>query len=158
MRIKNILMIVMGSLLLLCCCLGAVRESPPSEESKNEIAITASLNQEDGTDLCGGSVRFAFGEDSIEHPLGDDGEFTVFGLPRVGDLKLTVFDRQERMQGAMILSLSQGAVIDATTDDSGVGHILLRGDTDEVALAFLLKSDGSLLCTLRLTRPGPAVL
>ena len=145
--------VVMGLLLLLCACSGAVRGSPPPEETKNEIAIAASFRQEDGIDLHGGTIRFAFDGNSIDYTLEDDGECIISGLPRVGDLMLTVFDRQEQLRGAMTLSLSEGAVIDASTDDSGVGHILLRGDTDKVSLAFILKSDGSLLCALRLTYP-----
>ena len=158
MRIKKeriCIPIVFGLLLLLCSCSSAAQKSPPPEETENEIAIAASFRQEDGTDLRGSTIRFAFGGNSINYPLGDDGECVISGLPKVGDLMLTVFDRQERIQGAMTLSLSEGAVIDATTDDSGVGHIILRGDTEEVALVFVLKSDGSLLCALRLTRPGP---
>ena len=147
--------VLMGLLLLLCGCSGAALKDPPPEESKNEIAIEASFRQEDGIDLCGSTVRFAFGERRVDLPLGDDGECTIPGLPRVGDLMLTVLDRQEQIQGTMTLSLSEGAVIDAATDESGVGHVLLREDTEEVALAFVLKNDGSLLCALRLTRPGP---
>ena len=158
MRIKKgriCIPIVMGLLLLLCGCSGAVQKNSPLEETEGKIAIAAMFRQEDGIDLRGSTIRFAFGENSISHPLGDDGECIISDLPRVGDLMLTVFDRQERIQGAMTLSLSEGAVIDAATDDSGIGHIILRGDTDEVALAFVLKNDGSLLCALRLTRPGP---
>ena len=146
-------LIAAGLLLLLCSRSGALQESPPPEETKNEIAIAASFRQEDGIDLCGSTIRFAFGGNSINYPLGNDGECIIPGLPRVGDLMLTVLDRQERIQGGMTLSLSEGAVIDAATDDGGVGHIILRGDMEEVALAFVLKNDGSLLCALRLTRP-----
>ena len=142
MRIKKgriCTLIMMGILLLLCGCPAAVQESSPPEETKDEIAIAASFRQEDGTDLCGSTVRFAFGENSISRPLGDDGECIISNLPRVGDLMLTVFDQQERIQGAMTLSLSEGVVIDAATDDSGVGHIILRRDIDEVSLVFVLK-------------------
>lgn len=158
MRIKKeriCIPIVIGLLLLLCSCSSAPQKSPLPEETETEIAIATPFRQEDEIDLRGSTICFAFGGNSINYPLGDDGECIISGLLRVGDLVLTVFDRQERIQGAMTLSLSEGAVIDATTDDSGVGHIILRGDTEEVALVFILKSDGSLLCTLRLTRPGP---
>ena len=158
MRIKKgriCTLIMMGILLLLCGCPAAVQESSPPEETKDEIAIAASFRQEDGIDLCGSTIRFAFGGNSINYPLGNDGECIIPGLPRVGDLGVTVFDQQERIQGAMTLSLSEGAVIDAATDDSGVGHIILRRDIDEVSLVFVLKNDGSLLCALWLTYPGP---
>lgn len=152
---KKICAFLMAGLLLLCSCAGIAQEPPPSEGAENEIAIAASFSQEDGIALEGSTIRLAFGKNSIDHPLGDDGEMVVSGLPRVGDLILTVFDRQEQMQGTMTLSFSKGAVIDATTDDSGVGHITLREDMDKVALIFILKDDGSLLCALRLMRPGP---
>ena len=154
MRIKSAL-IAIGVLLLLCGCSDVVEETPLFRETENEIAIAASFSKEDGNALCGGTVRFTFGESCVELPLGEDGECVVSGLPRDGDLALTIFDQQERIQGAMTLSLSEGAVIDATTDSGGVGHITLRKDMDEVTLAFVLKKDGSLQCVLRLTRPDP---
>jgi len=118
--------------------------------SADEVALSASFQQEDGTGLCGSTVRFSFGGKLEDYFLDDNGEVSVSGLPRSGELSLAVLDRQEQVQGGMMLSLSEGAVIDATTDDGGVGHITLRKDTDEVKLLFVLKDDGSLLCSLRL--------
>lgn len=89
----------------------------------------------------------------MEHLLNDNGELEISGLPRAGDLMLTVLDQRNQTQGAISLSFSEGAVIDATTDKNGIGHISLRNDTDEVALLFVLQSDGSLLCSLRLMQP-----
>ena len=47
----------------------------------------------------------------------------------------------------MTLFFDQGAVIDATTGQDGVGHITVRNDTSEVALIFILTEDGTLQCT-----------
>ena len=58
-------------------------------------------------------------------------------------------------EGAMTLSLDQGAVIDATTGENGVGHITVRNDTSEVALIFILTGDGTLQCALWLERTVP---
>jgi len=147
--IKKVL--IAGILLLLSGCTGAVPEKP-AEISENEVAIAASFSQEDGIALCGSTVRFSFGESQTDYSLDANGELRASGLPRVGDLFLTVLDQQEQVQGGMTLSLSEGAVIDATTDEGGVGHITLKGDTEEVRLLFVLKDDGSLLCSLRLTQ------
>ena len=80
---------------------------------------------------------------------------SVSGLPRSGELLLTLFDPQQEVQGVMTLSFDQGAVIDATTGQDGVGHITVRNDTSEVALIFILTEDGTLQCTLWLERTVP---
>lgn len=77
---------------------------------------------------------------------------SVSGLPRSGKLLLTLFDPQQEVQGAMTLSFDRGAVIDAITSQDGVGHIIVRNDTSEVALIFILTKDGTLQCTLWLER------
>jgi len=134
--------------LVLYGCSNAIEETP-TEAAENELTIAASFLREDGSVLGDSKARFSFGETSVEHPL-DGGELKISGLPRSGDMTLTVLDRQEYEQGAMALSVSERAVIDAATDESGVGHITLRGDTEEVALLFTLRDDGSLVCALRL--------
>ena len=151
---KRISALLMAGMLLLCGCTGAAREIPAGV-SENEVAIAASFSQEDGIALCGSTVRCSFGESSTDHSLDHNGELRVSGLPRVGELLLTVLDQQEHVQGDMTLSFSEGAVIDATTDERGIGHVTLRGDTDEVALLFILKDDGSLRCSLRLIQSDP---
>lgn len=142
-----------GMLLLLCGCVGTTQERS-ADTSENKVAIAASFSQEDGIALCGSTVRFSFGENCTDHFLDDNGELRISGLPRAGDLLLTILDQQEQVQGGMTLSLSEGAVIDATTDERGIGHVTLRGDTEEVTLIFVLKNDGSLLCSLRLIQPA----
>ncbi len=139
-----------GVLLLLSGCSAPVPEEPASED---KVAIAASFSLEDGIALGGSTVRFSYGESRADYSLDENGEVRASGLPRAGDLFLTVLDQQEHVQGNMTLSLSEGAVIDATTDAGGVGHIKLRKDTDEVKLLFVLKDDGSLLCSLRLIQP-----
>lgn len=136
--------------LAFCGCSG---ESGEAAVSGEEVAIAASFRQEGGGALHGDTVRFSYGENSAERPLDEDGKTKITGLPRTGDLKLTVLDRQAKARGAMTLSLSEGAVIDAATDDSGVGHVTLRRDMDEVALVFVLGDDGALRCSLWSTQP-----
>jgi len=149
---KGVGTLFLTGVLLLCGCSGAVQERP-ADASANGVAIAAAFSQEDGIALCGSTVRVSFGESRTEYSLDDNGELRASGLPRVGELFLTVVDQQERVQAGMTLSLSEGAVIDATTDEGGVGHITLRTDTEEVSLLFVLKNDGSLLCSLRLIQP-----
>lgn len=140
-----------GVLLLLYGCVRMDGETPPDTvPPESGVSIDASFSQEDGGALCESTVRFSTGEDSADYPLDDSGALVASGLPRSGNLTLTVLDRENQVQGAMDLTFSEGAVIDAATDDSGAGHITLKRDTDEIALAFLLKNDGSLLCALRL--------
>lgn len=146
----------LGLLFVLCGCMGADGEnSPDGEAGQNEISVAASFRCEDGTSLRGGTVRLTYGGISTEHPLDDTGEASIDSLPRAGELLLTVQDQQERRQGTMTLAFSEGAVIDAVTDESGIGHITARRDTEEIALLFVLREDGSLLCALRLSQPVP---
>jgi len=135
--------------LVLYGCSNAIEETP-SEATENELTIAASFLREDGSALRDSTACFSFEEGSVDRSLDDNGEIKISGLPRSGDLTLIILDRQEYEQGSMVLSVSEGAVIDAATDEDGVGHITLRRDTEEVALLFTLRDDGSLLCALRL--------
>jgi len=137
--------------LVLYGCSNAIEEAP-SETAEDEFTIAASFLREDGSALCGSTACFSFEESSVDRPLDDNGQLKISGLPRSGDMTLIILDRQEREQGVMALSVSEGAVIDAATDEDGVGHITLRRDTEEVALLFTLRDDGSLLCALRLVQ------
>jgi len=150
---KRIGTLLIAGALLLAVCIGTAWEKPAdtSADAMNEVAIAASFSQENGLALCGSTVRFSYEGSRADYSLDDNGEVRASGLPRAGRLSLTVMDRQEQVQGGMTLSLSEGAVIDATTDEGGVGHITLRKDTEEVKLLFVLQDDGSLLCSLRLT-------
>lgn len=149
---KRHVLLTVGLLLLLCGCADtAGSNTPPAEPAENGLAIAALFSQENGGFLCNRTVRFSFGENRLDHDLDSAGEWKVSGLPRSGDMTLTLLDQQEQVQGMMTLSLNEGAVIDATTDENGVGHITFRDDTDEIALLFLLKNDGSILCSLRLS-------
>lgn len=129
-------------------------EAPPEEEPpESSVSMEASFRQEDGDLLGESTVRVSTEEDSADYLLDGSGVLAVSGLPRSGTLTLTVLDGQERVRGATNLTFSEGAVIDASTDGSGDGHITLKQDTREIALVFLLKSDGTILCALRLEQP-----
>jgi len=93
-------------LLVLYGCSNAIEEAP-SEAAEGEFTIAASFQREDGSALCDSTARFSFEETSVEQPL-DGGELKISGLPRSGDMTLTVLDRQESEQGAMALSVSEG--------------------------------------------------
>lgn len=53
--------------------------------------------------------------------------------------------------GRTEVHVSTGAVIDASTDQEGVGYVILRSDTKEVNLIFTLREGGFLQCSLLLT-------
>lgn len=151
MRIGRAGGVLLPLLLLLSACADAGVLSP-EEAGGGPISILALFRTEDGSALQG-STSISSGELGGDYPLDGSGGITVSGLPRDRELLLTLFDRQQRARGAMTLSFSEGAVIDATTGEDGVGHITLRSDTDEVALLFVLAEDCSLRCSLWLAEP-----
>lgn len=148
-----LILLVAGLLLTMCGCAGTVEDSlAPINAGKNGVAITALFQLEDGTALCDSTIRLSAGENSIDYALDCSGELKVSGLLRDSIFTLSILDRQEQIQSAMPLAFCQGAVIDAVTDESGTGRITLKEDTEEIALIFILKGDGSLQCALRLAQ------
>lgn len=141
-------------LLLLSGCAG-VGAAPPERTEEDALSIAALFQTEDGDTLNGSAVYFTTEADSEHCQVDSEGVASVSGLPRSGELLLTLFDPQQEVQGAMTLSLDQGSVTDATTGENGVGHITVRNDTSEVALIFILTKDGTLQCTLWLERTVP---
>lgn len=139
--------------LLLSGCAGT--GAAPPGKAEDELSISALFQTESGDALRGGAACFSTDTTSERCQVDGEGVASVSGLPRSGELLLTLLDPYEKVQGAMTLSLSQGAVIDATTAGNGVGHITVRGDTREVALIFILSKDGTLQCTLWLERTAP---
>ena len=138
-------------LLLLCCCIRTVEQNQPAQE-EGDFSVMAGFAHEDGTTFSEGIIQLSDGGHILEYPLSD-AALAFPDLPRNGSFKLVLLDRQEQTQGTMRLSFSEGAVIDATTGKDGVGYVMVSGDTDEVALYFILTEDGELQCTLWLSHP-----
>lgn len=127
----------------------------PSElPDRNTLAVSALFQAENGEVLQGSVAQFSAQETS--YPLNSGGAIRARGLPRSGELLLTLFDQQQEVQGTMTLSFSEGAVMDATTGEDGVGHITVRTDTDEVALLFDIGESGALTCVLWLNQSEPS--
>lgn len=137
--------------LLLCCCIRTVEQNQPAQE-EGDFSVMAGFAHEDGTTFSEGIIQLSDGGHILEYPLSD-AALAFPDLPRNGSFMLVLLDRQEQTQGTMRLSFSEGAVIDATTGKDGVGYVMVSGDTDEVALYFILTEDGELQCTLWLSHP-----
>lgn len=141
-------------LLLLSGCADA-GTLPPEPAAADALSVSALFQAENGEALQG-AAQFSAGESGGAHPLDSSGTVSISGLPRSGELLLTLFDRCQEVRGTMTLSFTQGAVIDAMTGADGVGHVTVRDDTREVGLLFLLTEDGALQCTLWLARTVPS--
>lgn len=138
-------------LLLLAGCIDTVTQyAAPPKEAEENITLLAGFSQEDGSPLGGNTVRLSSKAGEMNYPLDEGGEVRITGLPKWGELLLSVFDKQGQAVGAITLFFDQGAVIDAITSGDGAGYITLREETDVVALSFSLLGDGSLHCSLRL--------
>lgn len=117
-------------------------------EQPDTLAVTAAFAQEDRSPLSGNTVRLSYGEDSLDYQLDSEGKLRASGLPRSGEMQLTLLGPRQEVQGAMTLDFDQGAVIDATTGEDGMGHITVRADTDQVALLFAVNENSTLTCSL----------
>lgn len=138
-------------LLLFAGCIYTVTQyAAPLKEGEESIALLAGFSQEDGSPLGSSTVRLSSETGGTDYPLDEGGGVWITGLPKCGELLLTVFDAQEQAVGTITLVFDQGAVIDAATGSDGIGYITLRKDTDVIALSFSLLGDGSLQCDLRL--------
>ena len=146
---------VLLSLLLLSGCAG-IGAAPPAEPGEEELSVAALFQAENGDTLYDNTVCFSTEASGGCCQVDRDGTVSISGLPRSGELLLTLLDTQQEVQGAMTLFFDQGAVIDATTGEDGIGHVTVREDTSEVALIFVLTEDGTLQCTLWLARTTPS--
>lgn len=117
-------------------------------EQPETLTVTAAFEREDRSPLSGNTVRLSHGEDSSDYQLDAEGTLRASGLPRSGEMQLTLLNQRQDVQGAMTLSFDQGAVMDAATDQDGVGHITVRNGADEVSLVFTLAENGTLQCAL----------
>ena len=136
-------------LLFFTACADTVGDNTRSQErEEDDLTLVAGFSSEDGNPVVGNTVRLSSGGSGTDYALDGDGKLQAAYLPRNGELLLTLFDRQQKVQGAMTLVFDQGAVIDATTGEDGVGHITVRTDTDKVALLFSIKENGELTCSL----------
>jgi len=140
--------------LILCGCSAETNEDVSSEDEANHgVAITAAFKHEDGTAFANGTIRFSDSENSADYQLDETGELKISGLPREGELTVTVLDQQAQPQQTLTLTFSKGSVIDVVSDEGGTGHVTLKENTEEVALDFTLCEDGSLQCGLQLAPP-----
>lgn len=139
--------------LTLCgCSSGTEGGSQSTETHQTSLTITATFQREDGTALANDTIRFSDSGNSADYALNETGMLVLSGLPREGDLTVTVLDQQAQAQGAIALSFSQGSVIDVVTNEDGTGRITLKEDTEDLALNFTLCDDSSIQCALQLAQ------
>lgn len=136
------------SMLFFGGCFRTVEQTAGGTDAENDLTLVAGFSREDGTPVDGNTVRLSSGGSGTDYALDGDGKLQAADLPRNGELLLTLLGPQQEVQGAMTLVFDQGAVIDATTGEDGVGHITVRADTDEVALLFSIGGNGELTCSL----------
>ena len=130
---------------------GCSRTVGQTEGSPGGLTLKATFEEENGVSLSNCTVRFSDGKNSVDYQADQDGVLTISGLPTEGELTVSVLDGQEASLGTVTLSFSQGAVIDAVTDEHSVGHVTLTADTQEIALCFTLYDDSTLKCWLQLS-------
>ena len=136
-------------LLFFTACADTVGDNSHFQErEEDDLTLVAGFYREDGNPVVGNTVRLSSGGSGTDYALDGGGKLQAADLPRNGELLLTLFDRQQEVQGVMTLVFDQGAVIDATTGENGVGHITVRTDTDKVALLFSIEENGELTCSL----------
>lgn len=122
-----------------------------SAEVSEGMALNAHFQREDGV-LPENVVRVSVGGDSADYPLDENGDLRVSGLPKSGEITLTLLDQEGKKLAAILLRVSIGQVIDASTDENGIGHVTLKESTQEVALDFTWKEEEGLVCSLRLSQ------
>ena len=93
MYIRKIRAALLALLLTLSGCGDA--GCPSSEPAGEEISLSALFQTEEGSPLLEGTVRFSFGEYENCCPLSSSGEISVSGLPRNGELLLTLLGNKE---------------------------------------------------------------
>lgn len=153
MKRKSFIFVLFSFIFLLLFLGGCSHTVEQTAGSRNKSGLTmkAAFETEDGKPLSGCTVRFSDGENSADYQSDENGTLTVSGLPGDGELTVTVLDGREEPQGTVTLSFSQGAVIDAVTDENAVAHITLKEDIQEIALRFTRYDDDTLGCELRLS-------
>ena len=156
---RALLGIMAGLCLLFCGCAGTVeRIQVPNDTlpassrpaARDDLALSAGFQGTDGQTLSRGSALLQVGETDTQYPLDQWGRADFSGLPREGELWLSLLDREDREVGRAPLLISTGEVIDASSDGEGVGYVTVREDTPRVELVFILTGEGRLICALQL--------
>ncbi len=152
-KIRNVFFLCMASLVLILFGCSAETSEDGSAEDADSTAVTiaATFKREDGTALAGGAIRFSDNENSADYQLDENGELKLSGLPREGELTVTVLDQQAQPQETIALSFSKGSVIDVVSDGDGTGHVTIKEDTEEIALRFTVCEGDSIRCDLQLS-------
>ena len=153
-----IILLAAVCLLLAACAdpMAQVPSVPVRDDVVENVVVDASFRREDGGSLSHSSVQISVDGDRTVYPLNATGELWLPGFPQEGEAALALLDQSPRALGDINLIFTTGAVVDASTDNAGTGHIMLREDMQVLGLSFTLGRDGSLYCSLRLAQSNPS--
>ena len=122
---------------------------PVLEPADGSVAVAARFRRESGEAISGGEASLTVENTCASFSLDGNGEIRVSGLPREGTVDLILYGGEGREEGHTTLHFSTGAVIDASTDETGDSYVTTRADTEAVELQFTIGAAG-LQCALRL--------
>ena len=127
------------------------QNEPSCNQAEDSVVLCAAFQRKDGTALSRGSASISDGQKSQSYLLDDRGELRAAGLPREGELLFCLYNEEGAELGKTTVNFSTGILVDASTDERGVGYVTLKQAQEEISLVFTLGADGMLTCALRLS-------
>lgn len=121
------------------------------DETAASLAMTASFQDEAGAALADAAIRFTVGDTEAEYLTDENGTLTVAGLPAEGTVEVVVLDLDGAETASALLELSEGSVTDVTEQGDGTIAVTLLSGTEEIAVSFVQRDDGTLSCALKLS-------
>lgn len=140
--------------LFLCACAITLNKEPVQSASENNLMLTASFQQQDGSSLHEMQADFCSEQMQDTSSLDAQGSVSFSHAPRNGEATLTLRDSGGEVSH-ISLQFVTASVTDASTDSDGVGHISVKADTAQLHLLLTLDDDEHLQCSLYLNDLQP---